>query len=155
MAISSSNSFWVSGERKGIIRFWSISTGECYRTIKIDDPVAKLIISKDNQTLASMHSFSYKVRIWNVATGENTITLQGHNDLLQSIVFSPDGQILISSGGSTIKFWDILSGDCLYTQMELGTSHGLDINSQANTLVSCSSQAPGVCSNSVWQLNIQ
>lgn len=155
VAISPSNSFWVSGDIEGTINFWNILSSECDFTIKTDDRVSSLAISKDNQTLASMHSFSHKIRIWNASTGENTVTLQGHNDLIQSIVFSPDGQTLISSScDKTIKFWDVFSGDCLYTQKERNTMKALCISYQGDTLVSCCSLAIGVCSNSVWQLNI-
>ncbi|KAL6810020.1 hypothetical protein J3E69DRAFT_179767 [Trichoderma sp. SZMC 28015] len=40
-------------------------------------------------------------------------TLEGHSDLVHSIVFSPDGQRLASgSDDGTIKIWDVNSGSC-------------------------------------------
>ncbi|KAK5997501.1 Vegetative incompatibility protein HET-E-1 [Cladobotryum mycophilum] len=43
-------------------------------------------------------------------------TLEGHNNSVYSVVFSPDGQRLASgSGDNTVKIWDTNSGACLQT----------------------------------------
>ena len=43
-------------------------------------------------------------------------TLQGHTGRLWSVVFSPDNQILASSGDDeTIRLWNIVTGECLKT----------------------------------------
>ncbi|KAK5991625.1 Vegetative incompatibility protein HET-E-1 [Cladobotryum mycophilum] len=43
-------------------------------------------------------------------------TLEGHNNSVNSVVFSPDGQRLASgSGDNTVKIWDTNSGACLQT----------------------------------------
>jgi WD40 repeat protein len=42
--------------------------------------------------------------------------LEGHQDWLLAIAFSPDSQILASAGcDSTIKLWDTNTGECLAT----------------------------------------
>ena len=47
------------------------------------------------------------VRLWNVATGENTATFWGHPTDVQCLAFSPDGTILASgSFDGTILLWD-------------------------------------------------
>jgi WD40 repeat protein len=48
-----------------------------------------------------------------VATGNEQATLQGHNDQVFSMAFSPDGKTLASSGSSDgmIKLWDVATGN--------------------------------------------
>ncbi|KAK4660754.1 hypothetical protein QC762_0022210 [Podospora pseudocomata] len=49
--------------------------------------------------------------------------LQGHGDLVWSVVFSPDGQRVASgSGDRTIKIWDTASGTCTQTLEGHGSS---------------------------------
>lgn len=43
-------------------------------------------------------------------------TLKGHNDLVISVVFLPDGQRLaLGLYDNTVRMWDINSGGCVYT----------------------------------------
>ena len=49
--------------------------------------------------------------MWDVATGQNTVTLRGHSSFVLSVVYSPDGQSLASgSADNTVKLWDIATG---------------------------------------------
>jgi WD40 repeat protein len=48
------------------------------------------------------------VKLWDTETGENLLTLQGHNGYVETVKFSPDGHHLISaSRDRTVKFWNI------------------------------------------------
>ena len=48
------------------------------------------------------------IRIWDIATAENTHTFWGHNSDVQSLAFSPDGTHLASGGfDGTILIWDL------------------------------------------------
>jgi WD40 repeat protein len=54
------------------------------------------------------------INLWHVATGECQHALQGHTDLVWSVAFSTDGQILASgSQDETIRLWDAKTGKCL------------------------------------------
>ena len=49
------------------------------------------------------------VRLWDVASGQEKATLQGHTGNVSSVSFSPDGSILASgSFDGTILLWDML-----------------------------------------------
>ncbi|MFM7792580.1 MAG: WD40 repeat domain-containing protein, partial [Microcystis panniformis] len=46
--------------------------------------------------------------LWDVNTGECLDTLEGHENWIRSVVFSPDGKRLASgSADETIRFWDV------------------------------------------------
>ena len=69
--------------------------------------VFSVAFSPDGTTLAS-GSLDHTVKLWNVATGNNIATLQGHTDWVRSVAFSPDGTTLASASfDNTVKLWDI------------------------------------------------
>ncbi len=51
------------------------------------------------------------IKLWNVASRKELLTLKGHSGSVNSLVFSPDGKTLASGSlDSTIKLWEIASG---------------------------------------------
>jgi WD40 repeat protein/predicted Ser/Thr protein kinase len=51
----------------------------------------------------------WRVRVWDVLTGEQVLVLAGHNGDVDSLSFSPDGSLL-ASGGYQVKIWDAQTG---------------------------------------------
>jgi WD40 repeat protein len=59
-------------------------------------------------------STDYPVRIWNAGSGALVSELKGHGDMIRSIVFSPNGQrVLTASANKTAKIWDSGAGESL------------------------------------------
>src|SRR5207245_7823103 len=51
------------------------------------------------------------IRIWNVETGAEGTRFPGHNNRIDCVVFSPDGnQVLSNSTDETVRGWDVKSG---------------------------------------------
>ena len=77
--------------------------------------VSSVSFSPDGTILAS-GSWDSTVKLWDVATGTNTATLEGHTDGVRSVSFSPDGTILVSgSTNGTVKLWNVATGTNIAT----------------------------------------
>jgi WD40 repeat protein len=67
-------------------------------------------------TLASRKSLNLEssdntIKLWDTATGRETVTLKGHSKLVFSVAFSPDGNRIASgSDDNTVKLWEAIAG---------------------------------------------
>ncbi len=65
-----------------------------------------MTFSPDGRRIASA-SDDKSVKVWDVATGQEALTLKGHTDGVTGVTFSPDGRRIAStSWDSTVKVWD-------------------------------------------------
>ena len=65
--------------------------------------------SPDGKRIVS-GSFDKTRKVWDAQTGQETLTLKGHEGGVWSVSFSPDGKRIVSgSRDNTLKVWDISS----------------------------------------------
>ena len=81
-------------------------------------PDGQRIASATDEWLGSAGVFKHHktVKVWDAATGQETLTLEGHTDLIHSVAFSPDGQRIVSCGSdNTLKVWGATMGQEILT----------------------------------------
>jgi WD40 repeat protein len=74
------------------------------------DPVSCVAFSPDGKRLVTA-SQRGSVRLWDVATGQEILTLKGRALHVRSVAFSADGERLVSASlGRTVQVWDAATG---------------------------------------------
>jgi WD40 repeat protein/serine/threonine protein kinase/DNA-binding winged helix-turn-helix (wHTH) protein len=135
---------WETNVGDGQILLWETSTGRLMRILDErprsgaggDHPIVDLDYSRDGTLLASA-SFDGTATVWDLATGEERLTLRPHA-IVVSAAFSPDGRLLATSGtDGTVKLWDVQTGARIRTlHGHLGTVVRVAFSPDGKTLAS-------------------
>ncbi len=104
----------------GEAKLWDVTEGKerrAWRVIPKEDAkivakgaiaggVGQLAYSPDGKFLAT--AWNNIVKIWDVGTGKEQATLQGHSDSIRTLAYALGGKVLITgSADQTVKVWDI------------------------------------------------
>ena len=73
-----------------------------------------LILPPDYKARALSASLDNTLRLWNLASGETLLVLEGHSDSVIHIVALPGDRALSASSDSTLRLWDLASGETLH-----------------------------------------
>jgi WD40 repeat protein len=120
--------FDPSGRAGTFLNIWDAATGELRRSLRArelqeDDEdgqrqevsIVAVSFSSDAKTLVSASSDN-TIKLWNLGTGRNLKTFEGHTDRVMSVALSPDGRRIASTSYEmTVKLWDVESKDPLFT----------------------------------------
>jgi RNA polymerase sigma factor (sigma-70 family) len=109
----------VSDSSKGPseVRLWDVATGNELRRLSREGVLSCVAFSPDGKLLAAGWGANGSsgrrpgggdVTLWEVATGKQVGSLEGHQCLVVSVAFSPDGKTLLSgSMDCTTRLWDV------------------------------------------------
>jgi WD40 repeat protein len=114
---------WVSVNANTVgnaVKVWDATSG--VETHHLELPglhtIPALAFSPDGRYLAS-GSQDHRVKVWDLSTGKETLTLKGHFDQVASLAWSPDGRRLVSGAADRLlKVWDAASGEELLTLVQ-------------------------------------
>ena len=115
LAFSPNGKLLAAGSHQEI-RLWNMETGNWGKGITSIDAYKDgkevfhgceaLVFSPDNTTLVNGDG-NGRIQLWDMATGDELVTLNGHMDGVGTLKFSPDGKTLVSAGqDGTIFLWD-------------------------------------------------
>ena len=77
------------------------------------------------------------MKIYDVATGKERATLQGHTGFVHSITFSADGTTIASgSADRTVKLWEVATGKWRMLGMQLDTVYSVAFSPDGKTVAS-------------------
>jgi WD40 repeat protein len=96
------------------VSLWNIENGHLLAVFKgfEDQRGVRLAFSRDGKRLAIVAGQA--AHVWDVETRERINSLKGHEGNLTAVVFSPDGQALLTgSEDRTAALWDIVTGKML------------------------------------------
>ena len=130
IAFTPDNQIMVTGGNDRIITLRNLKTGKIIRTLTgHSGSIYSLCLSSDGQTIIS-GSRDATIKIWHIHSiktynsnstnrfiGDGLIdTLTGHSDSINSVAISLNGQLIVSgSEDSTVKLWNLNTGECLAT----------------------------------------
>jgi WD40 repeat protein len=142
VAITPNGENIVSISTDKTLKVWELKSGNCLLTNDIGDSTGffvQLAITPDGKQAISRYGLSdHFIGIWNIETGENLMTLEGHTDTVKGVAVTPDGKKLVSSSeDKTLKVWDLESGQCLATfKGHTGPLYGVAVAPDGKRVVS-------------------
>jgi WD40 repeat protein len=119
--LASASNYMKVGQLPGEVTVWNAQNGQLELTLKVrrrTDRVECVAFSPDGKRLATA-SGDEIVSIWDVQTGQDTLTLERDTGAGKSVAFSPDGRHLASAvRGKTVIVWDAQTGQEALTLKE-------------------------------------
>jgi WD40 repeat protein len=98
------------------VKVWDMDTGKELLALKLPQRPQGMALSPDGDVVAVTAS-DKTVRLYDVATGKETLVLRGHTQSPRAVAFSPDGKRIVTGGGSdrSVRLWDARTGEEILT----------------------------------------
>jgi ureidoglycolate hydrolase len=110
----SSMGFSAGKQLGGKLLLFDLAPGKPLKELNVSG--GNIEFSPDNKLAAISDMTNDNVELWNIAQGVKLREFVGHSQGINSMVFSPDGTLLVTgSSDRTTKLWDVSSGKELAT----------------------------------------
>ncbi|MEJ1963106.1 MAG: hypothetical protein WDO56_16755 [Gammaproteobacteria bacterium] len=149
IAFNPASGVLASGGEDRRIRFWDTRSGQILEEIDAQGEVESLAISPDGKALAWASNGSSPIYLWDIAAREPRTELTGHESNARSLEFSRKGDLLVSTGDSTIRVWDPHTGRQVRQPLEVGTPVKATISPDESRIASSQTEPQSVL---VWPL---
>jgi WD40 repeat protein len=104
------------------VAIWDTATWKPTRPIRTGPGVVDVSFSPDGKRLVTANAYG-TASIWNVATGQRELELEGHRAALTSAAFSPDGRLVVTaSADHDARVWNARTGKQKYLLRVHGSS---------------------------------
>ena len=143
LALSQDGEILVSN-RLSVVRIYHFPSGELLHELEYPQPlktVNRVAISGDNRYFALGDKLG-QLQILSINSGQACRTWKAHQDWINSIIFCPDNQTLITSGNDRlIKFWHWRNGRHIHSlEAHPRGVYSLALSGNGRILVSCNSR---------------
>jgi WD40 repeat protein len=125
----------ASGSVDTTVRLWDVQTGTVQATLAgHGGTVWSVAFAPDGRTVASGGN-DRTIRLWDVQTGSVQRTLQ-HDSGVSSVVFSPDGRLVVGNANKTVRLWDVQGGWLVRTLEHSGGVSSVAFSPDGHTVAS-------------------
>lgn len=119
MALGSDGKSLLTGDGRGDLQFWDLSTGKLRSALRGGRDFYQLAQSPDGRMVVAAtatdrsEDCAASILRWDVVAERMLSPLEGHRVLVQYVAFSPDGgQLASADDKGTVCFWDVASWKC-------------------------------------------
>jgi WD40 repeat protein/serine/threonine protein kinase len=134
---------------EGTVRVWDVATSRIIHEVDGVGAAFRTAFSPDGKRLAIAGLDTGVGEVVDVQSGKEMFSLEGHEDHLQDVDWSPDGRwIATSSFDATVGIWDARTGDLQFSLFHDGPVSDADWSPDSGRLVTGSSDGRAT----VWEI---